>query len=287
MKLLQQRIKHHRINNNRRFHACWVTLLILLLVLAPSKLAACCGADTGDQAPATQNDPVVPALPWRLHRQSTDFTMSYREVELAGKPVLEIRAKFVVKARLSAFFRLLRDTEQASNWLDSAQSVRTIASPSQNEDWVHTTFDTPWPLQQRDMVTCSKWQQHIDYSIEMNVLACPDKLPVPAATVRITQVKARWLLTPMTNQQYQVFYIGTADAGGGIPRWLSDQVTLASSFRSFRAMQQQLAKPEYQLPLAEICESALVDKQTALPDDSIAPVANSAACEVLKAASTQ
>lgn len=228
---------------------------------------------------ATQNQP------WRLYRKNTEFAMHYREIDFVGKQVLEIQAKFVVHGRMSAFFRLLRDTEQASSWLDSARSVRIIDSPSPYEDWVHTIFNTPWPLQQRDMVTCSKWIQHADYSVEVNVFTCSEKLPVPPGTVRMIDVRAHWLLKPLSNQQYQIFYTGTADVGGKVPRWLTDKVALTSSYRSFRAMQQQLAKPEYQQALAEICE--LEHGQPSITLDRTAPVADAAACLALKPAPAQ
>ncbi len=214
--------------------------------------------------------------PWRLYRKFSQFEMYSRDTRLGNRAVLEIQAQFVFKGTMSAFFWLLRDTTHAKNWLDSAESVRIIANPSPFEDWVHTVFDTPWPLQQRDMVTCSNWQQHTDYSIEMTVVGCTERWPVPVKTVRIDQVSARWSLKPLSDHQVQVVYTGTADAGGGLPRWLSDPVALASSLRSFRALQQQLTLPGYQLPLREVCEpESAVDVQ-AIPDH------NTAACRALQ-----
>lgn len=194
---------------------------------------------------------------WQLYRQLPSLKMEYRDTVLSDKIVLGIKVQLIYQGRLAAFLRVLRDTARATTWLDSATSVVVIAQPSAQEDWVLTTFDTPWPLQPRDMVTCSTWQQTPDYVIKMNVTACPDVSPPVAKTVRINHVSATWQLTPLPNQQVQLTYIGTADAGGGLPRWLSDKVALSSSWQSFKALQLRLALAEYQQQLPEICEVEL------------------------------
>jgi|GEM_PF-586744 len=227
--------------------------------------------------PAAKKMTLETAEPWRSYRKFEQFEMSYRDIKSDGQTMLEIKARFVFKGRLSAFFQVLRDTEHAGKWLDSAHSVRIIESPSPFEDWVHTTFNTPWPLQPRDMVTCSTWQQHIDYSIEMFVIACNDKWPEPPDTVRIKQVNARWILRSLPDHQVQVLYTGTADAGGGLPRWLGDPVALTSSLRSFRALQQQLSLPDYQQIVAEVCEPEFTVAGEFLPSDVKTP-----ACQKLR-----
>jgi hypothetical protein len=227
-------------------------------------------------APAADRSIAETASPWRLYRQSAQFEMSYRDTKSAGQTVLEIQVQFVFKGRLSAFFQVLRDTEHAEQWLDSVDSVRIIASPSPFEDWVHTTFDTPWPLQKRDMVTCSTWLQQIDYSIGMSVFSCNDKSPPLPGTVRIEQLQAHWMLRSLPDHQVQVLYTGTADAGGRLPRWLSDPVALTSSLRSFRALQRQLSLPVYQQALSEVCEPEYSAAGLSLPAD-----VNTPACQKL------
>lgn len=227
----------------------WPWLLMLLSMQSGAASDPVANRMADAVAPATAT-----ASPWRLYRQSAQFEMRYRDTKSAGKSVLEIQVQFVFKGRISAFFRVLRDTEHAGQWLDSVNSVRLIASPDPYEDWVHTTFDTPWPLQKRDMVTCSTWRQQIDYSIEMSVFSCNDKSPPSPGTVRIEQLQAHWMLRVLPHHQVQVLYTSTADAGGGLPRWLSDPVALSSSLRSFRALQRQLSLPGYQQALSEVCE---------------------------------
>ncbi len=236
----------------------WRKIWPVLLVLLSMQLGAFTDPPANNTAATTLLEAQKPGLDkaaaWRSYRKYQQFEMSYRDTKSDGQVVLEIKAQFVFKGLMSAFFQVLRDTEQADKWLDSAHSVRIIASPNPFEDWVYTIFNTPWPLQQRDMVTCSRWQQHNDYSIEMAVITCNDKWPVPSDTVRIKQLNARWLLRSLPDHQVEVIYTGAADAGGGLPRWLSDPVAITSSLRSFRALQQQLSLRAYQQTVAEVCE---------------------------------
>lgn len=254
-------------------------VLLMLLSMQLSAFTDPLASKTTAAKPSEVTKPAQQAeANWRLHRKYRQFEMSYRDTTLNGRTGLEIKAQFVFKGRMSAFFQVLRDTEQAGKWLDSAHSVKIIASPSLFEDKVHTIFDTPWPLQQRDMVTCSTWKQYIDYSIEMNVIACDDKWPLPKNTVRMKQINARWLLQPLANNQVEVLYTGVADAGGDLPRWLSDPVAIASSLRSFKALQQLLAHPDYQQIIAEVCEPGFSAADKLLP----AGETTSASCRKLE-----
>ncbi|OBP15873.1 hypothetical protein A5320_00020 [Rheinheimera sp. SA_1] len=255
----------------------WSVLLLLLSVQLSAFTEPLASKSAAVITPEVEKPTQQAAVTWRLYRKSEQFEMSYRDTKTDGRPVLEIKAQFVFKGRMSAFLQVLRDTEHAGQWLDSTHSVKIIASPSPFEDWVHTIFDTPWPLQQRDMVTCSTWKQHIDYSIEMIVIACDDKWPVATNTVRIKQINARWLLQSLPDHLVHVTYIGAADAGGGLPRWLSDRVVIASSLRSFRALQQQLSQPDYQQIVAEVCEPEMSTASQALPAD-----VNTTSCQRLK-----
>lgn len=261
-----------------KWQSGWPWLLMLLFIQAGAA-ADPNTSKTGDVAlPTSESGAPDASASWRVYRTSEQFEMRYRDTKTAGRPVLQIQVQFVFKGRMSAFFQVLRDTEHADQWLDSVHSVRVIASPGPFEDWVHTTFDTPWPLQKREMVTCSNWIQNIDYSIEMSVFSCNGNWPLSPDTVRIEQLNAEWTLRSLADYQVQVLYTGTADAAGGIPRWLSDPIALTSSLRSFRALQLQLALPGYQQPLAEVCEPEFTAQGELLPADLPAP-----ACQKLQA----
>lgn len=232
----------------------WPALLMLFSMQLNAFNDPLASKATGVKPPEVPKQIQQAAATWHSYRKYEQFEMSYRDSKSGGRTGLEIKAQFVFKGRMSAFFQVLRETEHAGKWLDSAHSVNIIASPSPFEDWVHTIFDTPWPLEKRDMVTCSTWKQHIDYSIEMTVIDCGNKWPTPTNTTRMKQINARWLLRSLANHQVEVIYTGTADAGGDLPRWLSDPVAIASSLRSFRALQQLLSHPDYQQNVAEVCE---------------------------------
>lgn len=250
---------------------CCVTLLCWGANTYSQELRAELSARTLQKKPPVE----LSQQPWQHYRQFPELNMQYRDMLLGDKAVLGIQVKLLYRGRLSAFFQVLRDTGQATSWLDSARSVMLIARPSVHEDWVVTTFDTPWPLQPRDMVTCSRWAQAKDYSIEMTVVGCPQQWPAAANTIRIKQLSAQWLLTPLPNQQIALTYTGTADAGGGLPRWLSDPVALAATLRSFRALQQRLSQTEYQQALPEVCEPKFTKQgQVAVILDSMPCAAN-------------
>lgn len=180
--------------------------------------------------------------------------MQQRHINLGGKKLLQVQVQLEYQGLMSAFLYVLADTQNAALWLHNVTNVTLLAKPSLTEDLVYTHFSAPWPLTERELVSCSEWRQKSDLSFSMDVWDCADLHPDNPDKVRLRDFSARWQLLALPGARVRLTYIGIADVGGKVPRFLSDSVALSSSWKSFQALQQQLQLPNYQRLHPGICE---------------------------------
>lgn len=191
---------------------------------------------------------------WRLYKTEADISMQQRHLQQGRKKLLQVKIQLDYQGSISAFLHLLNDTNKAALWLHNVAQVELLAKPSLTEDLVYTRFSAPWPLTERELVSCSQWQQRTDLTLIMKVWDCADLHPENPDKLRLRDFSALWVLSPLPGNKVRLQYTGIADAGGQVPRFLSDPVALSSSWKSFKALQQQIAAAPYQHAHQGICE---------------------------------
>lgn len=191
---------------------------------------------------------------WSLYKKADGISMYQRHVVVSGQKMLEIKVQLEYQGSIGAFLHLLADTNNAALWLHNVAQVRLLRKNAANEDLVYSRFSAPWPLADRELVSCSDWAQNDGFSLNMAVGDCGDLHPENPGKVRLRNFTASWQLFLRPDGKVQLLYIGTADAGGAVPRILSDPITLSSSWKSFNGLKRQIEKPQYQKPYAGICE---------------------------------
>ncbi|WP_428775961.1 START domain-containing protein [Vibrio sp.] len=173
--------------------------------------------------------------------------------------LVEIRVQMFTPTSYAAFLRLLEDSDNVPNWIANVSHSRVLQQLSPNENIVYTQFKAPWPAKDRDMVTYSRYR--IDNNaFELIINDASDRYPPQPGFIRISRVKAIWLLEKLTNNTTHIEYSAFADPGGMLPNWLANKLSVDSAFETFAALRQQL--PKYQaLPHTNINPDELSLKQ--------------------------
>ena len=191
---------------------------------------------------------------WSLYKTRSGISMQKRYVTVAGQKKLQIKVELEYQGKIAAFLHLLNDTNNAVLWLHNVAQVKLLAKASAHEDLVYTRFSAPWPLADRELVSCSDWAQDASFTLTMTVSDCGDLHPADPGKVRLRSFSALWQLFLRPDGKVQLIYTGTADAGGSVPRFLSDPMALSSSWKSFNGLKREIEKPVYQNNHAGICE---------------------------------
>lgn len=158
---------------------------------------------------------------------------------LAG--IYQINAKMYVQATPDEFFAVLEAAVNNCQWIANCKSVDMLNNSLQDTRFVHTVFDSSWPVVDREMYTRSVHQfsedhQHLSIIIE----DIADSYPAHPQRVMIRNVHAQWSMTHFHQGWYELSYLASADPGGNIPQWLSKQLLKDSTSTTFKRLREKL-----------------------------------------------
>lgn len=152
----------------------------------------------------------------------------------------EIKATTIVEALPIDMLTLLDNVAIASKWIDSAEKVELINSPSENERIVHSYFQAPWPVKNRDMVTHSKTIFKQAGDVEIIVTDYSHVIPASNQYIRMENVRGVWSLKILAHGKMRVTYEGYGEPAGGLPVWLANRLVKSSTFNTFKQLRSQL-----------------------------------------------
>ena len=180
---------------------------------------------------------------WKLQRDQDDIKVYSRP---SANGYDEIRATTRVKTTLSAFIALLHDTAHVPEWMESVSDVTVIQATGERSNIVHTRFQAPWPVANRDMVTFSEYSQPTPCSLVLEISDRHETLPIPDGYIRITDVRSRWSLQAQPDGQVEIDYQATANTSGHLPKWMANRAALQTVFKTFQGIRRELAKSRFQ-----------------------------------------
>ncbi len=176
------------------------------------------------------------ASTWNLASASKNVTVYQRETQ---NNQLAVRGIAQLHSTTKAFLQLLDDTKRAPLWIANCREVTILSSDKNNIRIVHSKFDAPWPIKDRDMVTKSvSYYQHNILFID--IIDVGEQYPQTEGYVRMQQVNGQWKLFLAANGLLTIEYTGRADPAGKIPTWLANRTLISSVRETFENIVQQL-----------------------------------------------
>ncbi|MCA3882138.1 START domain-containing protein [Vibrio vulnificus] len=180
-----------------------------------------------------------PQQGWIFDSSDNGITIHYRE---HTDGLVEIRAQMFFPTSYAAFLKLLEDTDNVPNWIDNVAHSHVVQQLSPRENIVYTQFAAPWPAQNRDMLTYSKYSLD-EAGFTLQISDAPETaFPRHPGYIRITQVKASWVLNKLTNDTTHIEYTAFANPGGALPDWLVNKLAKESARATFEGLREQLPR---------------------------------------------
>lgn len=181
---------------------------------------------------------------WHLEKQQGEVRVFSAPGAFGYKDIL---AKTTVKSDLLALLRLLDDVEFAPNWVANAIQVKILQAASSDERLVHTYFNAPWPIQNRDMVTYSKTVRNLN-SIQINIINKGNETPLNPNYVRMQDMFGVWRVTRVEHGNIEISYQGGGNPAGNIPLWIANKALVNATFDTFVKLSEVILLEKYQSP---------------------------------------
>ena len=133
-----------------------------------------------------------------------------------------VEASIYVQGSPAQFLALLEEADRDCSWLANCAKVTILSDAMANQRIVHTVLSSPWPLQDREMITRSVHHISADGThFDMRVEDVSADYPPHPQRILMRDVSARWQMIPVTESWYKLHYTSRAHPGGLIPDWVA------------------------------------------------------------------
>lgn len=195
-------------------------------------------------------------LLFALASEAQEWTLAKHEngVEVYSRTLannlLQIKALTTVKGNHQAFLSLVGDVEHCNTWIANCTKIEIIEASKQNTSVVHSFFNAPWPIKDRDMVTRNT---HVKQDQRLNIFIedVGQQYPTQPKYVRMTDVSGKWQLVEMADGSMSVSYVGSGNPSGNLPDWLARRVLLDSTFKTFSQLKSVINQAKYSSPMTD------------------------------------
>lgn len=158
----------------------------------------------------------------------------------------EIKAEFIMRARLSQLASVMLDADDHVQWQYSTKSSYLLQRVSESELYFYNEISAPWPVANRDLIVHLKISQDPSSRVMTMLAVCtPGYSPVHPSVVRVPSSRAVWTVTPFSGDSLSVKYVMEIDPGGSVPAWLVNLFASRGPYESFKNLRQQVLLPKY------------------------------------------
>lgn len=184
---------------------------------------------------------VPPGDPWRTAREDDGVTVYVRDVPDSAYD--ESLARTTVEAPLETLVALVMDGASHHLWVDTVVESRVLESVADNDVFIYSRSDAPWPVLDRDAVVRSRASQDPDsLVVTVETEGAPDRLPERDGLVRVPSIDVRWTFSPLEDGTVAVTYRAHNDPGGAIPTWLVNSMLSEQPHRTLLNLRRLLTR---------------------------------------------
>src|SRR6478609_215891 len=180
---------------------------------------------------------------WTLIRDESGIKVYTKKGTTSVK---SLKLVTTVKAKLSSIVYLLLDKPNYPTWVYRCINSYEITKVTDYEYYHYQETSVPWPAENRDVILWFRMSQHPTTKVlTITISAKPDYLPRKSGKVRITQMDAKWILTPLANGDCVIEYYLSIDPGGSVPGWIVNMGITDGPIETMKNMNKQLVLDKY------------------------------------------
>ncbi|MBD3316256.1 MAG: hypothetical protein GF344_10750 [Chitinivibrionales bacterium] len=182
---------------------------------------------------------------WRLKIDKDDIKVW--SLKSPGTCLLKLKAQWRLKSKLGDVVYFMRDPTGADDF--GASDVRIFEkqeSPSGYSAYYAFKVDMPFPLGKREFVMLIHDSQDRETgTVEVNVLAAPNKVHPSTDCVRIKHLNNIWRFTPLKNGELACEAIQDMNVSEPLPYFISNLIMPNALHKNLKVMEELLKSKKY------------------------------------------
>ena len=178
---------------------------------------------------------------WQLIKEESGMRIFARDV--LGSEYKELKGTITVDASLQNALALLTDPLKCSHLYSSCMHAEVINRVSDNEIYVYTIYDTPWPFKNRDAIShCVIAHDNNNKQFILRCVGKPNYLANKKKLVRLPKLRTIWKIEKKQKHKIHVVYKVFNDPGGNVTPSLSYRGKKSSMVETLRNMKRLLTE---------------------------------------------
>lgn len=179
---------------------------------------------------------------WTLKSEKDGVKVYFKKTS----DVYEVKLVTSIETSLSSIVKLFSDVSSYPKWGYKVASSKLVKKVSDKEMYYHSKLDFPWPMDDRDVVMHSKWEQDSKtQAIYATSAAAPKEVKEEEGYVRITVSNTKWTLIPNDSGWVYIEYYIYSQPGGSIPDWLVNLAIDVGPRETIKNMKTMLKQTTY------------------------------------------
>lgn len=186
---------------------------------------------------AYSSTPAIDTLTWTLKKDTDNIQVFSAKVpDSAHRAILSVST---LDANIDTLVSVLRAPEKCSEWVHRCYKSYLYEQKNPQEDLVYTANKMPFPTKNRDILAHIIWETEAETNIvRATGTATKNILPHEENHTRIEDAKMIWELTPLDNGQTKVRSFAHVDPAGGLPAWLTNQLSVNIPVKTLKGLQE-------------------------------------------------
>ena len=189
----------------------------------------------------------VSADDWRPAATKNGVQTFLRSVE--DSKYKAVRGEAILPVNVAKLVAVINDAPACPEWADLCAESYIQHQPSDQEAFIYTHNDMPWPVKDREVLAHVKWSKNAEGQVTMQSTAVADEIIRTTAKekniVRIERANASWQFTPVEDGNTHTIFEIHMNPNGAIPGWLLNRLIINSPFTTFENLTRQAAKAKY------------------------------------------
>ncbi|MCB2058851.1 MAG: hypothetical protein KDE30_13165 [Novosphingobium sp.] len=181
---------------------------------------------------------------WRLELDREGVSVYLKKIE--GFEIHGIKATIDIRATKKKLVSIINDVENYKSWVADCNHSALIVTENPSESVSHLKFDSPWPIQDRDVFFHRVLSESNDNQFSLTFTASSDYLIEESCCVRIKRAIGKFSIIEKKENLSQVIYEFVSDPGGNLPNWLVSYILTDSPYTTLSNLR-ELAENQVEL----------------------------------------
>jgi hypothetical protein len=166
---------------------------------------------------------------WELKRDRDGVVIYTRESP--DSPLKEYRASAVYDCSLKEVYDIAMDLESRPDWVINCTGLEIIDTVDGKIRY-HTSYDIPWPMQDRDLVVELEKKEYTPAYAHLLTRSIDLEYPLKKGVVRMPRYREEVFYEKIDEGHTRFRVEGFADPGGSVPAWVVNMFLVDGTYDS-------------------------------------------------------